>query len=349
MAANQNRATILNARLAKKLLTPDNFTVLSVTGYKDPTNRTNAIVTVEVDLFPNVVIPMLKSTRYITRTIKVNRIDLTKALLAAGFESNEDGYVQVEGTFATAADFCNAVSGKISIDPEEIVLFPSEETTLVKAKDDSLGYTGKVILAAGGDVDPSEKSVRMIYAPNQYALMDAVRAGQLIIPPELNMPMENLGKNSDVEFLTLTETDMSVLWKQPDATKWLPSYYVLDGIKSIDDLTDEATVTIEYQNPEEGEAQVIPWGQFKYTASPFQDAVYMFSSMSQTSVIQSPVTVTIAGKLKDGTDLVTKPITLTWSISFAGGPVARMAKPVGNRVLEAYNNMKLALTPKDSN
>lgn len=145
--------SIANASIRPKILTSENFEVISVQPFKESTSTHNTLVTVKIDLgaaTPLVALP--ESDRYAKRDVKFTRIDLKDIAAFRAIEKNAKGqYVGDITDVASAIALLNAEIGE-----DEIVLVKTADSTVVKAVETSLGYIGSVTFAGASETEEPE-------------------------------------------------------------------------------------------------------------------------------------------------------------------------------------------------
>ena len=159
--------SIANASIRPKILTSENFEVISVQPFKESTSTHNTLVTVKIDLgaaAPLVALP--ESDRYAKRDVKFTRIDLADIVKFRAIPKNEKGQYIGEITYAASViTLLNAAIGE-----DELVLIKTADATIVKAAEDSLGYIGAITFAGASEEteepEPVVLTALMIIGPS---------------------------------------------------------------------------------------------------------------------------------------------------------------------------------------
>lgn len=188
----EDAVNLTNPKMVRKLLDNGNFEVLSIYPFKDPRKIHNTRAKIKVDRFPGNTAKIPNELRYSIRRILFNRVPLQTAMTVAGFAVDEFGRFNV-GSVTDAASFVNGIRDKVHIEETEIYFKPSlDAATLVRAKRDSLGYTGQITVVGGEFIPTIEKivvqgdsEVTDFQAPAKYGFMcyDA-RGGIVPIPTD---------------------------------------------------------------------------------------------------------------------------------------------------------------------
>lgn len=150
--------SIANASIRPKILTPDNFEVLSVQPFKESTSTHNTLVTVKIDLgAASPLIALSESDRYAKRSVKLTRIDLADVVKFREIEKNSAGQYQIEAS--TVADVIDALGiGALPEELEEIVVDEEAGVSIIRAVPDSLGWKGQFTITRDAGTDETEWS-----------------------------------------------------------------------------------------------------------------------------------------------------------------------------------------------
>lgn len=147
---------LTNAPTIRKLLRmPDewdgktNFEILKVQAIKELANGHNCEVTIRVDLaFGHEGLPVPENERYSVRTETVRRIDLKDVAEFAELELNDkQQYIGAGSTVEAVATLLGA-----ALTEDDITVSPIKDVFWVRAKDNSVGYTGQLTIAADEEV-----------------------------------------------------------------------------------------------------------------------------------------------------------------------------------------------------
>ena len=193
---------LTNAPTIRKLLrVPDeegktNFEILSVQSIKELANGHNCEVTIRVDLaYGHEGLPVPENERYSVRTETVRRIDLKEVAAFAELELNDkQQYIGDGSTIAKVATLLGA-----NLTEDDITVSPIKDVFWVRAKDNSVGYTGMLTIApAVAAIKPT--SVAMTVAGNTPAI------GELFTPTVTVLPANAANKT-----VTLQTSDATVV------------------------------------------------------------------------------------------------------------------------------------------
>lgn len=141
---------LTNAPTIRKLLrVPDedgktNFEILKVQAIKELANGHNCEVTLRVDLaFGHEGLPVPENERYSVRTETVRRIDLKDVAEFAELELNDkQQYIGAGSTVEAVATLLGA-----ALTEDDITVSPIKDVFWVRAKENSVGYTGQLTIA----------------------------------------------------------------------------------------------------------------------------------------------------------------------------------------------------------
>lgn len=144
--------SLTNSKIESKILTEDNYEVLSVEPLRLTTTQHNTVVKIRVDLAartPNLAIPA--SDRFSVRTVELTRIDLKDIAAFRGIEKNTLGQYVATASVDAIISLLGA-----NIQPEEVELIKIRDGVhLFRAKPDSLGYIGGLTIV--GEADETEE------------------------------------------------------------------------------------------------------------------------------------------------------------------------------------------------
>lgn len=145
---------MVNSKITPKLLTEDNFEVLSVRALNQShSTEHNTAAKIRVDLAvnnPNGI--LLESDRYSTRTVYFTRIDLKEIAALNDLVKNADGsYVAVVTDKASAIAALGA-----NISEDEVRYIQLTDRGVLTANAGSLGYIGSITFAAAAGTDGEE-------------------------------------------------------------------------------------------------------------------------------------------------------------------------------------------------
>lgn len=139
--------SVANAKLEPKILTEENFEVLSVKPLKLSTTTHNTQVTVKIDLgamHPLIAIP--ESDRYTVRNVSLTRINLADVAAFRNIPVNEKGqYIIEAGDVTELATALNANFDDTDI--EMIDVSEDDGLAIFRAKPNSLGWIGRIGVA----------------------------------------------------------------------------------------------------------------------------------------------------------------------------------------------------------
>lgn len=195
--------------LRKCLLVPTetgetNFEVVSVRAVKELVNGHNTEVAIKVDLGATAGGALInESERYSYRTETVRRIDLREVAEFAGLEKDETG-----SFVATATDVETAAAAlKANLSEDDIYLVEVGDRVAVIAKPGSVGYIGRITLAAGedgGEVTPEPPVL-----PISISLSGNV--ADLSIGDTVNLAVEVLPADAEDKTFTITSSNEAVI------------------------------------------------------------------------------------------------------------------------------------------
>ncbi len=136
--------SIANASIRPKILTSENFEVISVQPFKESTSTHNTLVTVKIDLgaaAPLVALP--ESDRYAKRDVKFTRIDLADIAEFRGIEKNEKGQYILNAT--NASELAAALDTNLNFyEVERIVIDEDDGVSIFRVDPNSLGWKGQI-------------------------------------------------------------------------------------------------------------------------------------------------------------------------------------------------------------
>lgn len=157
--------SIVNSKVEPKLLTDDNFEILSIKPLTLTTSKHNTVAEIRVDLGANLPTKVLTANdRYSLRTVEFTRIDLKDIAKFRNLTVNEKGqYVADVTDLAGVIELLGA-----NIAEDELTLIPLSNAFIVKAAPDSLGYVGSLSFA--GTADEVEETDPVIVPPVLEAL-----------------------------------------------------------------------------------------------------------------------------------------------------------------------------------
>lgn len=150
---NQQETTLgnlvagFNAKVGRKLLTDDNFEVVSIRK-RTPNHidKTNTIVEVSIDMVGEDCGPVLVNETKARKFVRMYRPSLNEAFELAGFEVGKDKAWLV-GNVSDLDTVIGAVGDKLAIEESDIDLVQvSDGFIFLHANPNSLGFTGSVTL-----------------------------------------------------------------------------------------------------------------------------------------------------------------------------------------------------------
>jgi hypothetical protein len=138
--------SIANASIKPKILTPDNFEVLSVRPFKESTSNHNTLVTVKIDLGASAaLIALSESDRYSVRPVKITRIDLADVAQYREIEKNELGQYQIDA--ASLGEVISVLNiNALEEEFEEIIVNEETGVSIIRALPNSLGWKGQITI-----------------------------------------------------------------------------------------------------------------------------------------------------------------------------------------------------------
>lgn len=145
--------SIVNSKVESKLLTDNNFEILSIKPLTLTTSKHNTVAEIRVDLGASLPIKALTANdRYSLRTVEFTRIDLKDIAKFRNLTVNEKGqYVADVTDLAGVIELLGA-----NIAEDELTLIPLKDAFVVKAASDSLGYIGSITLTGTlSEVEPT--------------------------------------------------------------------------------------------------------------------------------------------------------------------------------------------------
>lgn len=145
--------SIVNSKVEPKLLTDDNFEILSIKPLTLTTSKHNTVAEIRVDLGANLPTKVLTANdRYSLRTVEFTRIDLKDIAKFRNLTVNAKGqYVADVTDLAGVIELLGA-----NIAEDELTLIPLSDAFIVKAAPDSLGYVGSLSFAGTADEEGEE-------------------------------------------------------------------------------------------------------------------------------------------------------------------------------------------------
>lgn len=136
--------SVANAKIAPKILTRENFEVLSVKPFKESTSTHDTLVTVKIDLgaaTPLIALP--ESDRYAKRDVKFTRIDLVDIAEFREIEKNEKGQYILDAT--TASQLADALETNLNLgEIERIIIDEEAGVSVFRVDPNSLGWKGQI-------------------------------------------------------------------------------------------------------------------------------------------------------------------------------------------------------------
>lgn len=162
--------SIVNSKVEPKLLTDDNFEILSIKPLTLTTSKHNTVAEIRVDLGANLPTKVLTANdRYSLRAVEFTRIDLKDIAKFRNLTVNEKGQCVADVTdLAGVIELLGA-----NIAEDELTFITLSDAFIVKAAPDSLGYIGSLTFAAaatGDGEDPTPVLPRL----NVTALGDSL-------------------------------------------------------------------------------------------------------------------------------------------------------------------------------
>lgn len=324
----ENELALDNGGMSKKVMvageegseipTVTNFRILSVRKHNDSRKRYNTVAVVEVDRFPELPKSVKSVNRYRRRKVPFTRILLSEAFAKAGFTATETKAYQVT-TVDSLTAITDSIVAKLNIDPNEVTFLKvSNKVATLTAKPDSLGFIGRVTLTTDSGSGEVPNQPKMVYAKNQDELLNAVKAGTFVLPAGFGPDPVNMGTRADFPITSVTDTLFKASWTNANASIWVPFFQVISGISSVGEIASDATVTIN--DPNGGDDMTITWGQFTPQAVTFGGKVYFVSSYGLGISVHSPMEVTLAGKMTNGSDIISVKSSMTMEVTNATVP-----------------------------
>lgn len=193
---------MFNNERQRQILTKDNHTVTYVGKHNDSARGTNTLVRVEIDLLHGSEGPVLAKNRYLRIPLYTYRPSLAEAFTIAGFAKNKDGSFVVAGATDIKTTLA-AIKDKLVIDENEIKCITVVDGLIgFHAKDDSLGFVGKVTVTATADesegepTDPKWNEVVRGTVPSANALDET---GTLLSLPNFKPSHASTTNNGSLE------------------------------------------------------------------------------------------------------------------------------------------------------
>lgn len=166
--------SIVNRKSLNKILTGNNFEVLSVKPYSSAISPHNTVVEIRVDTLANSpAIAIADQDRYVKRKVHVSRIDLKDIAEFRGIPKNELGQYAFEDP--SLEGIILELDANIQEDELEAILVDQDtQVAVIRAKPDSLGYVGSLTI---GMADAPVDNRTFVTAANEpklavYAVAD---------------------------------------------------------------------------------------------------------------------------------------------------------------------------------
>lgn len=209
---------LANEDTNRKLLTDDNFKIISVEPYSEPREKYNTVAVIEIDLYPDVSDDLIKCARYATRRVPFTRLTIKDALARAEVSLDKLGRLKVNSVADVDAVLSSFVD-KVLIDPEEVMFMSvNEKSAVIRAKKDSLGFTGSLTVTTEAD-DPVDETRWLLASDSvEGSFLSKDAAGKEIIPEMLPNAINYVQLNG----ATLTEKVKALVMVMPGADSQPP-------------------------------------------------------------------------------------------------------------------------------
>ena len=163
--------SIVNSKVEPKLLTDDNFEILSIKPLTLTTSKHNTVAEIRVDLGANLPTKVLTANdRYSLRAVEFTRIDLKDIAKFRNLTVNEKGQCVADVTdLAGVIELLGA-----NIAEDELTFITLSDAFIVKAAPDSLGYIGSLTFAAAATTGDGEDPTPVLPRLNVTALGDSL-------------------------------------------------------------------------------------------------------------------------------------------------------------------------------
>lgn len=227
--ALESIVSVANAKVESKILTDENFEVLSVQPFRESTSTHNTLVTVKIDLgvsHPLIAIP--ESDRFTKRTVKLTRINLADVAKFRNIPVNEKGQYIIDAGDVT--ELATALGANFDDTDVEIVDVSEDDgLAIFRAKPDSLGWIGRIGVAESVTPPPDATAVTIVQ-PTTIETIDGDATVQLTFtttPTEANTDGVAIWSITSVSpFATINESTGELI---------------------IIDASDESTITVRLE------------------------------------------------------------------------------------------------------